>query len=104
MVLDGDAGEVARKYRWFAHNLAQGDEAKASGLLRDAFAEGEEQRRETALLFETSAVQEPTKPGKRRRQDVPELEPDPFMQVFADDAEKKSFPGAVPSEKSGPRR
>ena len=36
VVLDGDAVDVARKYRWFAHNLAQGDEEKAAGLLRDA--------------------------------------------------------------------
>src|SRR5699024_10259642 len=104
MVLDGDAVEVARKYRWFAHNLAQGDEAKASGVLRDAFAEGEEQRRETTQLFETPAAQGPPRPGKRRRQDVPELEPDPFMQVFAADAEKKSFPGAAPIEQGSTRQ
>ena len=35
-VMDGDAREVARKYRWFAHNLAQGHEEKAAGLLDDA--------------------------------------------------------------------
>lgn len=104
VVLDGDAVEVARKYRWFAHNLAQGDEEKAAGLLREAFAEGEEQRRKTALLFETPAMQEPAKPGTRRRQGVLELEPDPFMQVFSADAEKKSFPGAVPGRKSGLRQ
>ncbi|MDO4898123.1 MAG: ATP-binding cassette domain-containing protein [Rothia sp. (in: high G+C Gram-positive bacteria)] len=39
-IMDGDAREVARKYRWFAHNLAQGDEAKAAQLLADARAEG----------------------------------------------------------------
>lgn len=39
-VMDGDAREVARKYRWFAHNLAQGDEAKAAQLLADAKAQG----------------------------------------------------------------
>lgn len=39
-VMDGDAREVARKYRWFAHNLAQGDEAKAAQLLADAKALG----------------------------------------------------------------
>ena len=31
VVLDGDAVEVARKYRWFAHNLAQGDEREGRG-------------------------------------------------------------------------
>lgn len=35
-VMDGDAREVARKYRWFAHNLAMGDEKKAAQLLYDA--------------------------------------------------------------------
>lgn len=39
-VMDGDAREVARKYRWFAHNLAQGDEQKAAQLLADAKAQG----------------------------------------------------------------
>lgn len=39
-VMDGDAREVARKYRWFAHVLAQGDEEKAAGLLADAKALG----------------------------------------------------------------
>lgn len=39
-VMDGDARAVARKYRWFAHNLAQGEEEKAAGLLAAAKAEG----------------------------------------------------------------
>ncbi|PWH06450.1 ABC transporter ATP-binding protein [Brachybacterium endophyticum] len=43
VILDGDAVEVARKYRWFAHNLAQGDTSKANGLLLDARREGWEQ-------------------------------------------------------------
>ncbi|MBK0330731.1 ABC transporter ATP-binding protein [Brachybacterium sp. MASK1Z-5] len=40
VVLDGDAVEVARKYRWFAHNLAQGNTSVANGLLMDARREG----------------------------------------------------------------
>ncbi|UQN28092.1 ABC transporter ATP-binding protein [Brachybacterium kimchii] len=44
VVMDGDAVEVARKYRWFAHNLAQGNMSKANGLLADARREGEDQR------------------------------------------------------------
>lgn len=39
-VMDGDARVVARKYRWFAHKLAQGEEEKAAGLLVAAKAEG----------------------------------------------------------------
>lgn len=40
LVMDGDAEVVSRKYRWFAHVLAQGDEEKAAQLLADAKAEG----------------------------------------------------------------
>ena len=92
IVMDGDAVEVARKYRWFAHNLAQGDEEKAAGLLQDAMDEGAEQRRLTALQLGDAEALEGPPPGRRRRREIPELEPDPFMQVFARDAEKKTFP------------
>ncbi|WP_058234946.1 ABC transporter ATP-binding protein [Devriesea agamarum] len=44
MVMDGEAVTVARKYRWFAHNLAQGDTAKAASLLQAAMEEGESTR------------------------------------------------------------
>ncbi|WP_129656945.1 ABC transporter ATP-binding protein [Rothia halotolerans] len=43
LVMDGSAEEVARKYRWFAHVLAEGDEEKALGLLNDAYAENRRQ-------------------------------------------------------------
>lgn len=43
LIMDGPAEEVARKYRWFAHVLAQGDEEKAAGLLADAEREGRRQ-------------------------------------------------------------
>jgi len=92
IVLDGDAVEVARKYRWFAHNLAQGDEEKAATLLRDAMEEGAEQRRLTELQFEEPAPQHVPAAGRRRRREIPELEPDPFMQVFTRDSEAKTFP------------
>lgn len=39
-IMDGDARVVARKYRWFAHNLAQGNDEKAAQLLQDAKEEG----------------------------------------------------------------
>lgn len=39
-VMNGDARQVARKYRWFAHNLAQGNAETAAQLLADAKAEG----------------------------------------------------------------
>lgn len=42
IIADGPAGDIARAYRWFAHNLAQGNNDKAEQLLADA-----------ALQFET---------------------------------------------------
>lgn len=56
VVLDGDAVEVARKYRWFAHNLAQGNEEKAMGLLRSAITEGREQRQARQEAFSEERV------------------------------------------------
>lgn len=49
LVIDGDAEEVARMYRWYAHNLAQGETEKAGGLLADAFAEGRARRHENKV-------------------------------------------------------
>ncbi len=42
IIADGPARDIARAYRWFAHNLAQGNNDKAEQLLADA-----------ALQFET---------------------------------------------------
>lgn len=39
VVLDGPAYETARRYRWWAWNIAQGEDEKADGLLREARAE-----------------------------------------------------------------
>ena len=35
-----DLEDVARRYRWFAWQLAQGEEAKAAGLLEEAYRDG----------------------------------------------------------------
>jgi len=101
VVLDGDAVEVARKYRWFAHNLAQGNEEKAAGLLRDAMAEGQEQRRSDALVLAApKRSSEPSTRGGRDR-DAPEFEPDPFMKIFSQDSQARPFPNAVnPTDKT----
>lgn len=40
LVLDGPAQEVARRYRWYAWNLAKGEKEKAAGLLEQAFLDG----------------------------------------------------------------
>lgn len=36
VIADGPAGDIARAYRWFAHNLAQGNNEKAEQLLASA--------------------------------------------------------------------
>jgi teichoic acid transport system ATP-binding protein len=46
LVMDGPAEEVARRYRWWSWNLAQGEREKADGLLREAFRLGEDTRLE----------------------------------------------------------
>jgi len=92
IVLDGDAVEVARKYRWFAHNLAQGDEKKAAGLLKDAKNEGREQRR--SADSSTGASNRSTGPKPRGGEDSTalELETDPFMKIFGQNSDPKAFP------------
>lgn len=93
VVLDGDAVEVARKYRWFAHNLAQGDETKAAGLLRDAILEGEAQRREASQLVSGAEGAS----HHRDRGSAPEFEPDPFTRVFNREGDQpaRHFPSTV---------
>ncbi|MGP5090695.1 ABC transporter ATP-binding protein [Brachybacterium tyrofermentans] len=89
VVLDGDAVDVARKYRWFAHNLAQGDEEKAAGLLREAILEGESVRNASMLtLPDETEVPEP-------QDGAPEIEQDPFLAVFTKDMKAQRFPGTV---------
>lgn len=39
VILDGPAYETARRYRWWAWNIAQGEEEKAEALLREARVE-----------------------------------------------------------------
>lgn len=90
VVLDGDAVEVARKYRWFAHNLAQGEETKAAGLLRDAVIEGESKQREAPYPTAASTPELEV----RKRKDSPEFEPDPFTQLFDRDVPRRTFPSA----------
>lgn len=42
LIMDGDARVVSRMYRWFAHNLALGNDSKATQLLSEARARGAE--------------------------------------------------------------
>jgi len=55
LVMDGDAYTVAQKYRWWAWNLAKGEDEKAAGLLEDAFREGHDTAVRVTDLFDPSA-------------------------------------------------
>lgn len=44
IIMDGDAEEVAEKYRWWSWNVAKGEVAVAEKLLHDAMSEGEMQQ------------------------------------------------------------
>lgn len=46
IVADGPAVDIARAYRWYAHNLAQGKTDKAAGLLADAAQSLDDRRAE----------------------------------------------------------
>ncbi len=50
IIADGPAVDVARSYRWYAHNLAQGKTEKAAKLLHDATQSLEERRRKLRNL------------------------------------------------------
>ena len=104
VVLDGDAVEVARRYRWFAHNLAQGNDEKAAGLLRDAMDEGLEQRREADLMTSAAKRRDGGAASDRPGRSAPEIEPDPFMKIFSKDSEARSFPAAPHAPNSSAER
>lgn len=88
IVLDGDTKEVSSRYRSWAYRLAQGREEEAADHLRAAILDGEAQR-SAALL--TLPDEEPPVPDTG----PPELEPDPFAQIFNRDMEARAFPSTV---------
>lgn len=95
VVLDGDAIEVARKYRWFAHNLAEGEDEKAAQLLREAMSEGAEQRKNATLVGAPKRFSREAMKERSRISATPELEPDPFMKIFNQGSEAKPFPANI---------
>ena len=101
IVIDGDAVTVARKYRWFAHNLALGDEEKAAGLLQDAMEEGAEQRRalRSPTLGAVGPLGSDIEGSELTEVNAPEIEPDPFMKIFASQNRRKTFPSGYGTEK-----
>ncbi|MGP9681657.1 ABC transporter ATP-binding protein [Brachybacterium sp. AOP3-A1-3] len=104
VVLDGDAVEVARKYRWFAHNLAQGNEETAADLLREAVLDGEPSRRVGQLVLDADPERAPS---AMNAEDVPDFEPDPFTKVYDRRrlSPKKSFPSTIlPNIDDSPRQ
>src|SRR5699024_9511330 len=85
IVMDGDTFDVTKRYRSFAYRMAQNREEEAMEYLRDAFEEGEALRAESKL----------TLPDDVKAEDIggpPELEPDPFAQIFTRDMTARRFP------------
>ena len=86
IVLDGDTKEVSSRYRSFAYLLAKDRQSEAMELLREAMLEGEAER--TANSPFASRVEDvPARPDR-----TPELEPDPFAQIFSQDMHARRFP------------
>lgn len=89
VVLDGDTKEVSARYRSFVYRLANDRESEAMEILREAMLDGEAERARSPL-----SMPEPTR-APRRRDHVPELEPDPFAQMLQQDRQRQRFPGTV---------
>lgn len=85
IVMDGDTFDVTSRYRSFAYRMAQNREAEATEYLREAFEEGEAQRAASKLTLPAAGVSE-------LPNDLPELEPDPFAQIFNRDMKATRFP------------
>ncbi|UVY85069.1 ABC transporter ATP-binding protein [Brachybacterium sp. NBEC-018] len=88
IVLDGDTKEVSSRYRSFAYLLAKEREEEAAAHLRECIMDGAAQRANAMLT-----LPEPEAPPPP--DGIPELEPDPFAQIFDRDMKAQQFPGAV---------
>ncbi|MGP9539360.1 ABC transporter ATP-binding protein [Brachybacterium sp. AOP43-C2-M15] len=87
IVMDGETFDVTSKYRSFAYRMAQSREAEAMEYLREAFEEGEARRAASKLTLPADGVSE-------LPNDLPEIEPDPFAQIFRRDMKAGRFPTA----------
>lgn len=96
IVMDGDTKEVSKKYRTFAYFLAQERPEEAAAHLEDCILEGSAQRVDARLTAAEPA-------GGPAPSDPPELEPDPFAQIFELEMGKRTFPGLGPAQPSGRR-
>lgn len=90
VVMDGDTKEVSAMYRSFTYRMARDREDEADAILREAVAHGEAQRAASTLTLPDDAATAPNDAAD----DVPELEPDPFVSIFERQMRPQSFPGA----------
>lgn len=88
VVMDGDTKEISATYRSFTYQLAQNRERRAMDILRAAILAGEQQRAASALTL-------PELDAPARKDNVPELEPDPFAAIFDRPMHAQRFPGTV---------
>jgi teichoic acid transport system ATP-binding protein len=65
VILDGPAYDTAQKYRWWAWNIAKGEQEKADGLLRAAMAEHVPS--DVDILEPTSSSTEPPRHARHTR-------------------------------------
>lgn len=85
IVMDGDTKEVSKKYRTFTYFLAQEREDEAFAHLEECIQDGAEQRVAAQLTL--------PEPAEAAKEDgPPELEPDPFAQIFEREMKAQSFP------------
>ena len=85
IVMDGDTFDVTSRYRSFAYRMAQSREAEATEYLREAFEEGQAKCAASKLTLPVESVSE-------LPNDLPELEPDPFAQIFNRNMKANRFP------------
>ncbi|MCT2260345.1 ATP-binding cassette domain-containing protein [Brachybacterium muris] len=96
IVMDGDTKEVSKKYRTFAYFLAQERPEEASAHLQECILEGSAQRVDAQLTG-------PEPLHRPAPSDPPELEPDPFAQIFELEMKKQTFPGGTVPRPAGRR-
>lgn len=96
IVMDGDTKDVSKKYRTFTYFLAQEREEEAFAHLEDCIREGAEQRVAAQLTL-------PDAEDSRVEGGPPELQPDPFAQIFEREMKAQSFPQLTVPRGAGKR-
>ncbi|MFC0675703.1 ABC transporter ATP-binding protein [Brachybacterium hainanense] len=88
VVLDGDTKEISALYRSFTYRMARDREQEAMAILREATIAGESQRASAVLTLPEDDI-------PLRKDNVPELEPDPFTAIFDREMHAQRFPGTI---------